>query len=272
MIELKNVVQDYPDPHGNGVVRVVDALSLTFEKPGIYMLLGPSGCGKSTVMRMMGGVRPFGVTSPTSGEVLIDGKPCVAAHDDAVMVFQQYANRPDLTVRENVEFPFRLGLWRRRVPPAEQKVRVDAVLERVGLADKQKNLPSQLSGGQNQRLALAQALALKPRILLMDEPFGALDAETRAGMQDLLVELWREQQCLVVFVTHDITEALRIGDRIVALSTKPARIAADLTISQPRPRSDLWLRSTEATQIEAKIIQILRADHAGEKGNLRVSV
>lgn len=272
MIELKNIVQEYPKPDGSGVERIVDDVSISLDKPGITMLLGPSGCGKSTVMRMMGGVRPFGVKTPTSGQVLIDGIPCHEAHDDAVMVFQQYANRPDLTVRENVEFPFSLRLWKRRVPADEAKKRVDAILERVGLADRQHNLPAQLSGGQNQRLALAQALSLRPRILLMDEPFGALDAQTRHEMQELLVELWKEQQCLVVFVTHDITEAQMVGDRILVLSTKPARIAADILITEPRPRGDAWLRSPDAIKMEERIINILRADDNRTRGTMQVAV
>lgn len=262
-VELRDIVQEYPDPSGQGVVRILDGISLVFDQPGINMLLGPSGCGKSTLMRMMGGVRPYGTRTPTAGQVLIDGKPCEGAHDDAIMVFQQYANFPHLTVKENVLFPFRLGLWKRRLSAAEQEQRCSAILETVGLSDRASNRPSQLSGGQNQRLALAQALVLRPRILLMDEPFGALDAQIRAEMQLLLIRLWEEQRCLIVFVTHDITEALLLGDRVTVLSTHPARIVGDYLIEEKRPRSQAWLRSTQATALQNQIIGLLREGQGG---------
>jgi len=256
-IELKDIVQEYPAPSGEGVVRIVDGVNLTFDKPAINMLLGPSGCGKSTILKMMGGVRPDGVATPTSGQVIVDGQVCADAHNDAVMVFQQYANFPWLTVRQNIEFPFRLDLWRGTVPDEEIKRRVDHILEVVDLADRQHNRPAQLSGGQNQRLALAQALVLQPRILLMDEPFGALDAQTRAEMQELLVKLWEEQQCTIVFVTHDITEALLLGDRIIVLTTRPATVAKEFHLPDARPRNDLWLRSTRIQEMEDEILNLL---------------
>jgi ABC-type Fe3+/spermidine/putrescine transport system ATPase subunit len=131
-IVLKGVVQEFPAPEGAGVVRVIDELDLELRGPGIYMLLGPSGCGKSTLLYMMGGVRPFDVPSPTSGSVLVDGKPCDGAHDDVVMVFQRYGNRPDMSVRDNVAFPFRFALWKKRVSPAEVDARVDEMLRAVG--------------------------------------------------------------------------------------------------------------------------------------------
>ncbi len=270
-IELHNIAQEYPAPDGDGVVRIVDNIDLRLDKPGIYMLLGPSGCGKSTVLRMMGGVRPFGVKTPTEGEVLINGAPCYGAHDDAVMVFQRYANRPDLSVRDNVALPFRFRLWKRKVPAAEQRKRIDEILQAVGLEDKAALRPSQLSGGQNQRVALARALVLRPQILLMDEPFGALDAQTREEMQHLLIELYNAQPCIIVFVTHDVTEALMLGDRVIVLSTRPARIAQDLTITEPKPRSALWQRSTEATRLQDTILQQLHASSQG-RGQVRVSV
>ena len=256
-VEMKGIVQEYPAPDGDGVVRIVDGVNLSLDRPGIYMLLGPSGCGKSTILRMLGGVRPIGVKTPTEGEVLINGTRCDGPHDDAVMVFQRYANRPDLTIRDNVALPFRFKLWKERVPAEEQKKRVDDILEAVGLADKADLRPSQLSGGQNQRVALARALVLRPRILLMDEPFGALDAQTREEMQLLLIELFNAQPCVIVFVTHDVDEALALGDRVLVLSTRPARLALDIPITEPRPRAALWRRSTEATRMRDKILHQL---------------
>jgi ABC-type nitrate/sulfonate/bicarbonate transport system ATPase subunit len=269
-IALKDIVQEYPAPDG-GVTRVVGGINLAFERPGINMLLGPSGCGKSTILHMMGGVRPMGVKTPTSGAVLIDGRPCDGAHDDSVMVFQRYANRPDLTVFENVAFPFRLKLWRQRVPEGEWRDRVAQMLAAVGLTDKKDLRPAQLSGGQNQRVALARALVLRPRILLMDEPFGALDAQTREEMQHLLVKLYNDRPCLVVFVTHDVTEALALGDRVIVLSTQPAKVADDFAITEPRPRSAAWQRSSEAVKLEERILDQLHKVSPG-KGSLRVTV
>lgn len=270
-VELKEIVQEYPTPDGKGVTRVCDKISLKFDEPGINMLLGPSGCGKSTILRMMGGVRPIGVQTPTTGTVLIDGKPCEGAHDDAAMVFQRYANRPDLTVWENVYFPFRTSLWKKKVPKAETEKRVKDVLAAVGLPDKHELYPAQLSGGQNQRVALARALVLRPRILLMDEPFSALDAQIRQEMQHLLVKLYEMQPCLIVFVTHDVTEALMLGDRVITLSTQPARVADDFRITEARPRSSVWARSTEVVKMEERILNLLHAASQG-KGQVRVTI
>jgi ABC-type nitrate/sulfonate/bicarbonate transport system ATPase subunit len=186
------------------------------------------------------------------------------------MVFQRYANRPDLTVYDNVAFPFRLKLWRDRIPAAQRHDLVMHMLDAVGLADKAKLRPSQLSGGQNQRIALARSLMLKPRILLMDEPFGALDAQTREDMQKLLVKLYREYPCLIVFVTHDVTEALLLGDRVVVMSTQPARIADDFEIVTPKPRDTGWLRMPEAAALEQRILS--RLHQAAGRGNVRVTV
>lgn len=270
MLALESIVQEYPNPNGGDPVRIVDNISLTFDKPEINMVLGASGCGKSTILKMCGGVRPFEVPCPTSGRVFIDGIECTDQHDDAVMVFQKYSNRPDLSVYDNVALSFQFALWKNKTPQADVRPRVEAMLEAVGLADKAKLRPSQLSGGQNQRVALARALVLKPRILLMDEPFGALDAQTREDMQGLLGRLHRENPCLIVFVTHDVTEALVLGDRVTVLSTRPALVADDFLITEPRPRSGEWLRSPMAHQLEERILATLH--NTKGKGQVRVSV
>jgi len=186
------------------------------------------------------------------------------------MVFQRYANRPDLSVFDNVAFPFRLKLWKSRVPEAEWRQRVADMLKAVGLADKAGLRPAQLSGGQNQRVALARALVLRPKILLMDEPFGALDAQTREEMQRLLIDLYRSWPCLVVFVTHDVTEALMLGDRVIVLSTQPARVADDFVVGAARPRSAAWQRSAEAQGLEERILNQLHASPG--KGQVRVTI
>jgi ABC-type nitrate/sulfonate/bicarbonate transport system ATPase subunit len=270
-IELRNVCQDYAGANGQGTLRVVDSISLSFQTSAINMLLGPSGCGKSTILRMMGGVRPIGVRTPTSGEVLIDGQPCYDQHDDAVTVFQRYSNRPDLTVWDNVAFPFKLGLWKRKVSRTDWETRVRETLQDVGLADKADMRPAQLSGGQNQRVALARALVLRPRILLMDEPFAALDAQTRQEAQSLLARLHEQHPCMIIFVTHDVTEALVLGDRVILLSTQPAQIADDFTINEPRPRSAAWRRSTEAVRLEERILDCLHSRSPG-RGSVSVTI
>ena len=267
-LKLEHIVQDYPAPGGKN--RVIDDVSLAYEGPAINMLLGPSGCGKSTLLRMMGGVRPNDVVTPTAGSIEIDGQRCDGAHPDVITVFQRYANRPDLCVFDNVALPFRFKLWRDRVSAAEGARRVRETLAAVGLADKERLMPAQLSGGQNQRVALARALVLQPRILLMDEPFAALDAQTRSDMQELLVTLFKQQPCLVVFVTHDVTEAMLLGDRVTVFSAQPGRVADDFRIAAARPRSELWLRSSEGVAMEQRILAQLHQS-AGH-GRVAVSV
>jgi len=269
LVAATDIVQDYEQPDGK-TLRVLDSVSLEFDRPSINMLLGPSGCGKSTLLRMLGGVRPWNVRTPTSGRVEIDGAPCVDAHPDAVMVFQQYANRPDLTVRQNVLYPFTFNEWKRRLSKKEVEDRVDGMLGEVGLAEKRDLYPSQLSGGQNQRVALARALVLRPKVLLMDEPFGALDAQTRSNMQGLLSRLHQANPCVVVFVTHDVTEALLLGDRVIVLSTQPARIIDDFQVTAARPRSDAWLMAPDGRVLHERVVAHLRA--SGSRGNVRVSV
>lgn len=263
---VDQIVQEFPDP-GGGVNRVIDGISLTIDRPGINMLLGPSGSGKSTLMRLFGGVRiPFHIKSPTSGSVFIDDVLVTGGHDDVVTVFQAYNNLPNRTVYENVYFPFEFKLWRKKVSKKEAHKRVVEMLDAVGLADKAKLRPAALSGGQRQRVAIARALVLRPRILLMDEPFGALDAKTRVDMQRLLVRLHQERPCVTIFVTHDITEAIALGDRVIVLSTKPAKVAEDFIIDHPHATRHGWLMSSEAKAYKQRVLDILR------DGQVRVSL
>jgi ABC-type nitrate/sulfonate/bicarbonate transport system ATPase subunit len=247
VIGIEGVTQSY------GETLVIDTLNLTLHGPQMIMLMGQSGCGKSTLLRMLGGVRPIGVTTPTTGKIIIDGQPCDDARDDVIMVFQRYANRPDLTVWDNVALPFRLKAWASRTADDSWRNDVAEMIERVGLKGKEEMRPAQLSGGQNQRVAIARALVLKPRILLMDEPFGALDSSTREEVQDLLHDLHKADPCLIVFVTHDVEEALKMGDRILLMSAHPAKIVMDAQISTPRDSRDSWLQGSEASSIRAQI-------------------
>lgn len=225
-IDVREIVQEYPDPSGHGINRVLDRLSFTLTGPSINVLMGRSGCGKSTLMRMLGGVRPPKVVTPTSGIIALNGEPLIDKSPDAITVFQNPVNRPDLTVRQNIELPFKMAI-RNKTPMAEIKERVEEALVAVSLKDKEKRYPSELSGGQNQRVMLARGLVTKPKILLLDEPFSALDPILRGEMQQLLIDIWNKYPCLVVMVTHDVNEAIALGDRIMVLSGAPARIVFD---------------------------------------------
>jgi ABC-type nitrate/sulfonate/bicarbonate transport system ATPase subunit len=260
-IVLQNIVQRYGHPEdAKRDITVLNDVSLTLSGNTVNVLLGPSGCGKSTLMRLMGGFRPPTVVTPTAGSVAIDNVACDGVHEDAITVFQRYANRPDMTVEDNIRFPFRTSLWSKRVPKAEQDSRVDEILSVVGLSEKRNLYPHALSGGQNQRVAVARALVLRPRILLMDEPFGALDAQTRAGMQTFLLQMLKSQPCLTVFVTHDIDEALLLADRVIVMSKPPAVIAADFAIDEGQPRDRMWLQSSPAVAMAGRIRSLLHEE------------
>jgi NitT/TauT family transport system ATP-binding protein len=202
--------------------------------PGQFVcILGPSGCGKSTLLNSIAGY-----VEPTRGQVLLDGERITGPGPDRGMVFQQYSLFPWKTVRENVAFgPRILG----RSEPTPEAI-ADTFIEMVGLTRFANRYPAELSGGMQQRVGIARALANYPRVLLMDEPFGALDSQTRLMMQESLLGVWEEFGITVVFVTHDIDEALFLGDRVLIMSASPGRIIMDMTVDLPRPRdSDLMV-------------------------------
>ncbi|MFJ8394763.1 ABC transporter ATP-binding protein [Streptomyces sp. NPDC094144] len=208
---------------GRAGVPVLEGLDLDVVPGEILTVVGPSGCGKSTLLRTLAGLLP-----PLDGEVSQDGEPLTAPRAERALVFQDDALLPWRTVRANVELPLAIqGAGR-----AERRARAGAWLARVGLAEHATKLPHRISGGQRQRVQLARALAAGPRAVLMDEPFGALDAQTRAGMQQLLVDVLRGTGATVVFVTHDVDEALFLGDRVALLST--GRV---LPVPRPRERA-----------------------------------
>ncbi|MEV0243066.1 ABC transporter ATP-binding protein [Streptomyces sp. NPDC050674] len=201
----------------------LDGVGLDIAPGEILTVVGPSGCGKSTLLRTLAGLLP-----PLTGEITQDGRPLTGPSADRALVFQEDALLPWRTLRANVELPLAI----RGVPRAERRVQAQAWLERVGLGSRARQLPHRVSGGQRQRVQLARALAGRPRAVLMDEPFGALDAQTRAGMQDLLVEVLRGTGATVVFVTHDVDEALFLGDRVALLGAGGLLAVRDI----PRPR------------------------------------
>lgn len=210
-------------------LRVLHNLSLHVEPGEIVALLGPSGCGKSTVLRIVGGLEP-----PSAGEVSVGTRPVTTTDERCAVVFQEPRLLPWRTVAANVA----LGANRRRGDGAESaRDLIDRLLARVGLTEFARVHPHQLSGGMAQRVALARGLAAEPDVLLLDEPFAALDALTRLRMQDLLIEVWSDRKPTVLLVTHDVDEALYLADRVVILgSSRPATVIAQLPVDVPRPR------------------------------------
>ncbi|WP_020120579.1 ABC transporter ATP-binding protein [Streptomyces canus] len=216
--------------HGTALGRpdapVLDAVELDVAPGEILTVVGPSGCGKSTLLRTLAGL-----LAPLSGRVTQDSRPLTRPSADRALVFQEDALLPWRTLRANVELPLAI----KGLPRADRRAQAESWLARVGLADHARQLPHRVSGGQRQRAQLARALAGAPRAVLMDEPFGALDAQTRAGMQDLLVEVLRGTGATVVFVTHDVDEALFLGDRVALLGG--GRLTAVRDVPRPRDRS-----------------------------------
>ncbi|GIF64392.1 ABC transporter [Asanoa ishikariensis] len=234
MLEVKNLHKVY-DGHGRRVTAVGD---LTFSVPEgqFACVVGPSGCGKTTLLRVMAGLLPA-----TSGEVRVQDTPVTAPPPGLAVVFQEYGRSlfPWLRVRENVELPLKAqGMAR-----AERRELATEALAAVGLADAHSAYPWQLSGGMQQRVAIARAIAYQPRVLLMDEPFAAVDAQTRADLEDLVRSVWKQFGVTLLFVTHDIDEAVYLGQRVIVLSASPTTVAQDLTIDLPAERDQLTTRA-----------------------------
>ncbi|AJY45467.1 ABC transporter ATP-binding protein [Martelella endophytica] len=248
-IEIRDVAKTYP---GTPPVRALDNVDLSIAEGEFVALLGPSGCGKSTLLNILAGFE-----SNTEGTVSFDGGPIAKPGPERAVVFQEAALFPWLTVFDNVAFGRRIaGSVRSNFEPE-----VNAMLEMVGLTDFRNAYPSQLSGGMRQRVGIARALIMQPRALLMDEPFGALDAQTRLTMQELLLSIWQKHKITVVFVTHDIDEAILLADRICVMSARPAHIAREIAITLPRPRSIDDLTSPEFVAYKAEIMHEMRHAH-----------
>jgi NitT/TauT family transport system ATP-binding protein len=219
LLEVRDVTLQYKTPQS--LVTATQRVSFTVLKSDRYVLLGPSGCGKSTLLKAVGGY-----LAPSEGEIKIKGKPIVGPGADRMMVFQEFDQLlPWKTVLQNVMFPLIVA---RKMPKREAKERARAYIEKVKLTPAANALPHTLSGGMKQRVAIARGMAMEPDILLMDEPFAALDALTRRRMQDELLQLWEDTKFTVLFVTHSIAEAIRIGNRILLLSPHPGRVKAEV--------------------------------------------
>ena len=259
-IALTGVFRSYPDGRGSAT-RALQNIDLEIEQGEFVCIVGPSGCGKSTLLHLIAGL-----DRPTSGEIRVDGAPVAGPGTDRILLFQELGLFPWLTVRENVEF----GLKMAGVSSGERKDRARVFLRMVHLSHFEDHYIHQLSGGMKQRVALARSLALRPKILLMDEPFAALDAQTRDMLHDELERIWKETAPTIVFVTHNVREAVRLGDRVLLMSFRPGRIKKQFQISLRRPRhvedSDVAYLSKEILgQLREEIDRSFNAEYSREE-------
>lgn len=242
---IEDVTLRYGDANG---VLALDDVSLKVAKNEFCVIVGPSGCGKSSLLYLAAGLN-----DATSGSIKVDGREVIEPGPDRGMVFQSYTLFPWLTVRANIEY----GPKRKGLPAQQRKQIVDQYLNEVGLAPFADHYPAQLSGGMKQRVAIARALANDPAVLLMDEPFGALDSQTRGTMQKLLLRVWERQQKTVLFVTHDIDEALVLGDRVLVMTARPGKIKAEIKVDIPRPRSMDVILEPDFIALKRRILGLL---------------
>jgi len=236
LLEVDALHYRYGDD-ADGAPPALDDVSLSVERGEFVAVVGPSGSGKTTLLRCLAGLQ-----LPTRGAVRLHGMPISDVPDELAIVFQDYGRSlfPWMTVRHNVEMPLR----HRGLDQMDRRERVDGALGEVGLDGQGDRYPWQLSGGMQQRVAIARAIAYRPEILLMDEPFGSVDAQTRADLQDQLLEVWQAHSSTIVLVTHDIDESVYLADRVVVLSRPPTRVAAEITVDLPRPRDQIETRAS----------------------------
>ena len=249
-VEIRGVSKSFPRQAGDGSLKVLNDVGFSLDSGTFACLVGPSGCGKSTLLRIIDGLIP-----PDSGEVIIAGDPVRAPSLDRGFVFQQFNLLPWRTVMGNVEF----GLENLGVDRGERRRRAEEIIKLVDLEGFERYYPAQLSGGMQQRVGLARALAIEPSILLMDEPFGSVDDQTRMLLQDELLKIWEKSQKTVIFVTHDIEEALFLGDRIVVMRARPSKISRILRVPFGRPRTDEIRGSPEMGRLKQEIWEELRS-------------
>jgi NitT/TauT family transport system ATP-binding protein len=248
---LENVSKTYVDRRGRAV-PALDAIDLVVESQELLAVLGPSGCGKSTLLNMIAGL-----LAPTRGAIWLDGE-LPEGRAATAMVFQEFALFPWRTVRGNVEF----GLEERGVPAAARARRAQAFIELTGLDGFESKYPHQLSGGMRQRAGIARALAVEPAVLLMDEPFSALDAQTRQLMQEELLAIWSRTRQTVVYVTHNIHEAVYMADRVIVLSRRPGRVLAEVKIDLDRPRTERTMAEPAFVTAVERIWALIREQAA----------
>jgi NitT/TauT family transport system ATP-binding protein/sulfonate transport system ATP-binding protein len=250
-LAVESVTRVFPGVRRGPPTRALEHTDLAVADNDFIAILGPSGCGKSTLLRIVAGL-----DQPTTGRVLLDGQPVARPGPDRGMVFQSYTLFPWLTVRQNICF----GLREKGSSQAEQDRVAAAYVERVGLRGFEDHYPKMLSGGMQQRTALARALANDPKILLLDEPFGALDNQTRALMQELLAGIWESDRKTVLFVTHDIDEAIFMANRVAVMTARPGRIKSDVRIDLPHPRHYTIKTAPEFSAYKARLTEEIRSE------------
>jgi NitT/TauT family transport system ATP-binding protein len=248
-IELRNVSVRF----GNGAAPIEAVARTSLDvKPGEFVtVIGPSGCGKSTLLNVVAGF-----VGASDGDVLLDGEDITGPGADRGVVFQQYSLFPWMSVRKNVEF----GLKMHGMEKARRESTARTLLGLAGLLSFENHYPDQLSGGMKQRVGIVRALATSPRVLLMDEPFGALDAQTRVVMQEILTNMWQRFRISVLFITHDIEEAIFLSDRVYVMTARPGRVKAEIVVPLPRPRTPEMMTSPEFLALKAQLKQLIREE------------
>jgi len=254
-IQFQDVCVEFPTH--NGRMRVLDHISLDIQQGEFVSIIGPSGCGKTTLMSMLAGF-----VQPTAGQVLLDGKPVVGPGPDRGVMFQEYGVFPWLTVRQNIAFG--LSLQANRHLAHERDQIVSRYLNLMHLTDFAAHYPKHLSGGMRQRLALARAYAVKPQFLLMDEPFGALDAQTRLAMQDLLLQVLQAENKTVLLITHSVDEALYLSSKIVVVTARPARIREIIPLPFAYPRTPEQQDSAAFAELRRHIKHLVMREYAAQ--------
>jgi len=249
-LNVRGVERIFTGPKGEQT-QALQPIHYQVEENDFITILGPSGCGKSTLLRIIAGL-----DTPTRGEIWLDGKSVEGPGADRGMVFQSYTLFPWLTVEENIRF----GLQERGISAAQQKERSDYYIQQVGLRGFAQHYPRQLSGGMQQRTAIARALANDPKVLLMDEPFGALDNQTRVMMQELLLSVWEQSRKTVLFVTHDIDEAIFMANKVAIFSARPGRIKQEVAVNFNNGRDYTIKTSPEFMALKAKVTESIRSE------------
>ena len=258
-IVVRDLGKHFADISRQEEVVALDGIDLDIGDDEFLTVLGPSGCGKTTLLNIIAGF-----DHPTSGDVRLDGEAILKPGPDRGVVFQEYALFPWLSVEQNVEF----GLRERRVPKPQRRARVRDQIASVGLSGFERRYPQELSGGMRQRVAIARALVNDPKILLLDEPFAALDAQTRTLMQQELLRVWSAARRTAIFITHNIEEAILLGDRVVVMTARPGRIKEIVTVNLPRPRD---VTSAEFNEIRRRIGLMLESEVQATFAAMQVS-
>ncbi|MGL3149739.1 ABC transporter ATP-binding protein [Microbacterium sp. A82] len=259
-ISVRGVTKTF-DLKGDTFVAL-DNVSLDVADNEFVTVVGPSGCGKSTLMNILAGL-----DMPTSGEALVDGEAVAGPGPERGVIFQQYALFPWLTVRKNVEF----GLKTAGMKAVDRRAKADHFIEMVGLTDFADALPKMLSGGMKQRCAIARAYAVDPSILLMDEPFGALDALTRVKLQEQLLQTWSQEKRTVMFITHDVDEAVFLANRVVVMAARPGRIYEVIDVDLPYPRTEEMRLSAEFTELRNRVWSAVYHQNPGHRATAAVA-